>query len=178
MRKGEACALRWSDYRDGEITIERSVWNRAEKATKTDDPRRVVVVPPLAEVLDSQRKWLLRKQHAGLETDLMFPASERGARAGAKRRKDDEVSWYRSGSVADDPIKRIVAAAQIPPITPHSLRRTWENLLRRAGVDQLVRQSLAGWRTDEAQAIYATVDREERIAAGAAVVRMVFGETA
>lgn len=178
MRKGEARALRWSDYRDGELHVERSVWGRFEKATKTDDPRRVVVVQPLAEILDSQRRWLLRNQHPGLSSNLMFPASPRHAKAGAARRGGDaEVSWYKSSSVVAEPLKRIVAAAQIPPICAHSLRRTWENLLRRAGVDQLVRKSLAGWRTDEAQAIYATVDREERTAAGAAVVRLVMGES-
>ena len=105
----------------------------------------------------------------------MFPASGGQAKGGAARRGDDEVSLYRSASVAAEPLKGIVAAAQIPRISAHSLRRTWENLLRQAGVDQLVRRSL-GWRTDEAQAIYATVDRSERVAAGAAVVRMVFLE--
>lgn len=44
-------------------------------------------------------------------------------------------------------------------ISAHSLRRTWENLLREAGVEQLVRRSMAGWRSEKAQAIYATVNR-------------------
>jgi hypothetical protein len=41
-----------------------------------------------------------------------------------------------------------------------------------------VRRSLAGWRTEEAQAIYATVDRSERDAAAAAFVQLVAGEAA
>lgn len=175
MRRGELLALRWTDYVDGELRIERSVWNGHEKTTKTDDPRRITVVEPLAEVLTEQRQWLVREQHAGLTSGLMFPASAHQARAGAKRRGSDEVCWFRSGSVLNAPLRKIVAASGIPPISVHSLRRTWENLLRKAGVESLVRRSMAGWRTEEAQAIYASVDRSERDAAGAAVVRMVMG---
>ena len=51
LRKGEALALRWSDLVDGELRVTRSVWRRREKATKTDDPRRIAVVESLAEVL-------------------------------------------------------------------------------------------------------------------------------
>lgn len=52
----------------------------------------------------------------------------------------------------------------------------WENLLRAAGVDQLVRRALAGWRSERAQEIYATVAKEERDAAGTAIVDLVGGE--
>lgn len=55
----------------------------------------------------------------------------------------------------------------------HSFRRTYENLLRQAGVDQLGRPSLAGWRSEEAQEIYAGVDQKERGAAAQALVRLV-----
>ena len=34
-RVGELLALRWDDYVDGELRIERSVWRRKEKATRT-----------------------------------------------------------------------------------------------------------------------------------------------
>ena len=71
----------------------------------------------------------------------------------------------------------MVKEARITDISGHSLRRTWENLLRAAGVDQLVRRALAGWRSEKAQAIYATVAREERDAAGSAVVSLVEGVT-
>ena len=60
-------------------------------------------------------------------------------------------------------------------ISPHSLRRTWEFLGRKAGVEDVVRRSLAGWRTEEAQAIYENVKRADRDAAGAAVMSYVLG---
>lgn len=180
-RRGEALALRWSDVDGGgegdggELRVERSVWNRHEKATKTDDPRRVVIVGPLAEALEEQRRWLLETQHAGLASGLIFPARPGNAKASATRRKSDEVLWYRTGSVLNEPLARVVELAKIPAVSPHSFRRTYENMLRRAGVDQLVRRSLAGWRSEGAQAIYASVDADERRAAGQAVVAFVMG---
>jgi len=173
MRKGEVIALKWSDYVDDELRVERSVWKRQEKSTKTDDPRRIAVVEPLRAVLAAQRRWLLENQHPGLESGLVFPASLRQARAGATRRGVDKLSWYRAPNVLAKPLATVVKEAKITDISTHSFRRTWENLLRVAGVDQLVRRSLAGWRTEKAQAIYATVDKEERNAAGLAVVDLV-----
>jgi integrase len=175
MRRGELLALRFSEVVDGEIHVERSVWRRHEKSTKTDDPRRIVVVDPLAKVLADQRRWLLETQHPGLASGLVFPSSPRHAKAGAARRGADEVNWFRSPSVLDKPLVAVVQAAGITAISPHSLRRTWENLLRTAGIDQLVRRALAGWRTEKAQAIYATVDKSERDAAGVAIVNLVMG---
>jgi hypothetical protein len=138
----------------------RSVFCRSEEATKTDDPRRVTVVEPLAQVLAQQRRWLTETQHPGLGSGLIFPASPRHARGGAERRGVEGVSWYRSPSVMEKPLARLSEAGKLPPISPQSLRRTWENLLREAGIDQLVRRALWGWRTEKAQAIYATVDRQ------------------
>jgi hypothetical protein len=45
--------------------------------------------------------------------------------------------------------------------------------MRRAGVDQLVRRSVCGWRTERAQAIYSLTDAEERAEASQAVVKLV-----
>jgi len=83
------------------------------------------------------------------------------------------MSWYRSPTIFAKPLAMVVEATGIVAISAHSLRRTWENLARKAGVDQLVRRALAGWRTEKAQAIYATVDKSERDAAGAAFVGLV-----
>ena len=91
------------------------------------------------------------------------------------RMKTEEPSWYRGHTVLKKPLELIAKQAQIPIISPHSLRRTFEDLLREAGVDKLVRRAVAGWRTETAQAIYATVKQEERHAAAQAVVNLVLG---
>lgn len=175
-RSGELRALRWEDWKDGELHIVRSVWRHREKATKTEDPRIVVVVEPLAHVLSEQRQWLLETQHPGLPSGLIFPTSERHAKAGATRRGADELSWFRSGSCLAPPLEMVANAAGVPVLSPHALRRTWEKLLRKANVDGLVRRSLAGWRSTDAQEIYTDVDAEDRAHAGEAVLRLVFGE--
>ena len=175
IRRGELLALRFEDVLKGELRIERSVYRTIAKGTKTDDPRRVALPPPAAEVIRRQRRWLTKENHPGLESGLVFPSSYQQAKAGATRRGVDGLSWFRSGSVLDKPVAKLVEHAGLPEISPQSFRRTYENLLRQAGVDDLVRRSLAGWRTDEAQAIYAGVDEQERHAAGAAMVRLVLG---
>lgn len=175
MRRAECFALSWADWTDGELRVERAVWRRTVKSTKTDDPRRVAVVGPLVEVFREQRLWLEEVQHPGRSSGLMFPASPRHAKASATRRKTDEVCWYRTGSVLDAPLAKVVRTAGIPSVSPHSFRRTFENMLRQAGVDGLVRRAMAGWRSDDAQAIYASVDRTERDAAANRVVQLVMG---
>jgi len=165
LRRGELLALRCSDVVGDELRIERSVWRHTETSTKTDDPRRVALVEPATKALAAQRRWLLEAQHPGLASGLLFPAHRGYAEVGARARCA-EVDWYRTGSCLDRPLSRVVEGAGLPGISLHSLRRTWENLTRRAGVADLVRRAQAGWRTDRAQAIYATVDAEERAAGG------------
>jgi integrase len=174
MRAGEIVALSWSDIRDGEISVEHSVWRGTKKSDKTDDPRRITVVSPLVAILEEQRRWLLTSQHPGLESGLVFPANPQQANAGASRRKG-EVLWFRSQSTFQDAIAYVCKAAKVPRISPHALRRTFEDLTRQAGVEQLVRRAIHGWRSERAQGIYATVTRDERDAAASAVVRLVLG---
>ena len=127
IRRGELIALRFDDVGDGELRIERSVFRTLEKSTKTDDPRRVTLPPPAAEAISAQRRWLLEEQHPGLESGLVFPASFRQAKAGAIRRGADKLSWFRSGSVMDKPLAKVIKHANLPPISLHSFRRTYEN---------------------------------------------------
>jgi integrase len=124
-------------------------------------------------LLQEQRRWLLEIQHPALPLGLIWPASPRQARAGAARRNSDELMWYRSPSVLDRPLRLACERAGLPRVSLHALRRTFENLLRSAGVDQLVRRSLAGWRTESAQAIYAQVSPEERLQAVQKMAQLV-----
>lgn len=173
-RAGEVIALRWTDDVDGELHVERSVWRGLEKEDKTDDPRRVTISPPLRAALDEQRRWLIAEQHEGLPSGLVFPSNPQQAHGAATKLKRD-VLWYRSQSALNNAVATICEEAKLPRVTPHALRRTFEDLTRAAGVDALVRRAIHGWRSERAQGIYATVSREERDAAAAAVVRLVFG---
>jgi len=108
----------------------------------------------------------------------MFPADPRHARAGATRRGSDEVRWYRSATTTNNALAKVIAKAKLPRITLHSLRRTLENLDRRAGTEALVRRASRGWVTESAQEIYSEVSHEDRVAAGQGLLRYVFAEGA
>jgi integrase len=56
LRVGEIEGLDWSDYREGELTVSRSVWNGHESDPKTRKSRAPVpVIRPLAERLEMHR---------------------------------------------------------------------------------------------------------------------------
>ncbi len=175
MRFGEVAAAEWGDLRDGMLHIERSVWHRHVGTTKTDDPR-VVPVPEMSlRLLQVQRQRLLAMQHPALSLGLMFPSDPKTATIGAKRRGTTELNWYRYPSSLNVPIRKIVDASDLPRVSPHSFRRTWENVLRRAGVDQMVRRAMAGWRSERAQAIYSEVDLDEAKLEADRAARIVLG---
>ena len=72
-------------------------------------------------------------------------------RAFGKRRPEDSARCGQAQLVSQrvchgQPLAKDVKHANPPPISLHSIRRTDENLLRQAGVDDLVRRSLAGRR--------------------------------
>jgi len=161
MRFGEVAAAEWGDLGDGMLHIERAVWHRKVGTTKTDDPRVVPVPDMVLRLLQVQRQRLLAMQHPALSEGLMFPSDPEHAAWGAKRRGTTELNWYRYPSSLSDSIRRIIEASGLPRVSPHSFRRTWENVLRRAGVDQMVRRAMAGWRSEQAQAIYSLVDLDE-----------------
>jgi integrase len=58
-RRGELCALRWSDVADGTIRIRRSIYRagkeRGEKSTKAGRERTVIVSPVVARLLEDWR---------------------------------------------------------------------------------------------------------------------------
>jgi len=165
-RQGEVRALMWSDQDGDQLTIQRSVWRGRVKTTKSGEPRVVAIPHPLGEVLDTQRQWLLNQQHPGLASGLVFPSPW--------RHKGRE-GWYRGAGVLGEPIVKACKKAGLPEISPHALRRTYEDLLRRAGVDQMVRRTMAGWQDDKVQAMYASVNPDEMRAAAEAVVNLVRG---
>ena len=126
--------------------MERSVWRRHEKGTKTDDPRLVVVVEPLAEILATQRRWLIATQHEGLLSGLVYPASEIHARTGAARRAVDEPSWFRAPEVLYKPLRKVwdEGKDKLPEFSAHALRRTFATLALKAGMNPLHLQGLLG----------------------------------
>lgn len=173
-RIGELVALRWEDWRHGELQIARARSKHIVKLPKNGDPRSTTVVEPLAQVLQEQRQWLLSTQHAGLESGLVFPGNPQQAKAAAAR-YGRAMRWHRSRSCLDKPLREACQRAGVRELSPHGFRRTLENLMRKAAVEGVVRRSMSGWRSEEAQNIYEVVDPEDRADAGKALVALVEG---
>lgn len=170
MRRGEALALMWSDVIDDELHVVRAISRGKLKTTKTDDPRIVGMPQALKGLLKAQRAWLSTQEHPC--EAFIFPASPSLAMRRARRLGSDPI-WIKPESSLRKPLRDVVAEGELPAITIHSLRRTYENLLRRAGVDEQVRRTMAGWRSTATQAIYAGVDAAERLQAAEALADLL-----
>lgn len=74
MRRGELCALRWSDARNGVIRIRRSAYRHngqtLEKDTKSGMERPVAIIPELEEHLVAWETWC-RERAAGAGSELV-----------------------------------------------------------------------------------------------------------
>jgi integrase len=177
LRFGELSAAEWRDLQGSFLHVERAQWRGHVKTTKTDDPRIVALPELVREELEAQRARLGETDHPALDSGLMFPGNPMQVLAGATRRGTEDPNWYRYPSCLTKPLKKITSAAGLPRISPHSLRRTWENVMRQAGVDQMVRRAMGGWRTERAQAIYSQVDLAEACRAAEQAAATVMGNT-
>jgi integrase len=148
LRWGEVSALRWTDIDRGAgvIYVRRGNWRGSIVPTKNEGSERTVpLLPELAEILGSgKRGWV-------------FPT-----RKGALHR--------------GTPLRRVLtescAAAGIPRVTTHGLRRTFNNLSRQVADRQVVK-AIMGHATDAMHEHYSEVGVDEKQAAQAAVKNMV-----
>ena len=140
-RRGEICALRWSDIDldAGVISINRTVQNIAGRGTvftapKTKRSRRCIKIGPecvqlLREYRQHQKaerfkvgsEWMRRVEIEGkrVENDLLFTKWN-----GAPMDPDDVTTWF----------GRFLAAHNLPAVHFHSLRHTNASLLIAAHV--------------------------------------------
>jgi integrase len=128
MRIGEAVALRWTDLDGNRVRVERtqsSVGGRLVVGTpKTAASRRTIPLEP--ETIAALRRHELAQKEERLRLGQLdregWVFTVRGggmASAGATRR------W----------LDKAIARAEVPPITPHGLRRTMTVLWLQSGVD-------------------------------------------
>ena len=113
----------------------------------------------LAAILREHRRLLLTEQAAGVDEGWCFP-SEAGT---MKHTGSLEKAW-----------KKCCKEAGIKGrFTIHGLRRTFNDLARRAGVDAVVTKSITGHVTEQMREHYSSVDLSEKREAIANVVRLV-----
>lgn len=153
MRWGELSALRWCnvDLQAGLLVVCEAQWRGRLGTTKTDAVRELGMAPEMIEVLQEHRHALVREQHPGLASGLVFPS---------------DAGRYRFESLFTTPFARILKACGIGKhLTPHGMRRTFNNLLRQQSVDRQVLRSLTGHSSETMTGLYSTVEVEEKKAA-------------
>ena len=92
------------------------------------------------------------------ESDLLFPS---------------ETGGFRSPTVLDKPFKDICQHLSLgKKVTPKAMRRTFQDLARRAAVDGLVQRSICGHLTEEMTERYSSVAQAEVQAALGKVVSL------
>lgn len=163
LRFCHASALHWSDWHEaGGVlrVVRKQVRGKVGPVTrKKQAPKEYPIEPELAEILKQHRVRMLKEQVPGLEKGLMFPS---------------KVGTYRTPNTLDIAWAKCLELAGIDKrFTPHGLRYTFTDLVRRANVDEVVRRALTGHVTEEMQRHYSTVGIDEKRAAIAGVLRLV-----
>lgn len=153
MRPGELFALTWGalDLRRGTMVLRVSVSRGKVSAPKTGVARTVPITKEHCQLLDSHRRHQIAVQHPGLELGLVFPS---------------DVGRHRPVSSLQKPLKNAARLAELTThVTPQVLRRTFNMLAVRAGVDRIVLRSMIGHVDERMTERYSGVDNEDKISA-------------
>lgn len=140
MRKGEICALKWSDIDmdKGLIHVERKVYplrqadghyHLTEGRPKSKASRRIIPLAPFVkEALLRCRKRQLEHRLQSI-TNLVFPG---------RNGRFFDFTTLRAH------FKKLLVEAGLPEVRIHDLRHTCDTLLRMMGVDAVTRQKILG----------------------------------
>lgn len=159
-RRGPHADVLWQS---GHLLVRRSQTHGDEvmESTKTGKDQRIALPEEVLEIL---RQHVEQLQGAAAESDLLFP-STRGR--------------YRSRSSLDKPFAQVCRELAIGyPVTPRAMRRTYQDLMRAAGVPDLITRSISGHATEAMQARYSTVADGEQRSALARVAALMRGAAA
>lgn len=171
LRHTHASALKWEDVDEGAGVVRirrKNVLRReGEVSRKKAAPTEIPLVPELQRILREQRELLFVEQHPGLALGLVFPGLDKDGK-GAMRWSPTCMlkAWNRCKKLAGITGR----------FTPHGLRRTFNDLTRRAGMDGLVIRAMTAHSTDEMRRDYSTVGLDEKARAVRAVAG-VLGRT-
>lgn len=153
-RKGKEPDVLWEQSR---LLVRRSHTVGDEVMRTTKQKRRYGIDLP-KEAIEVLR-WHVDTQLGTPEqraSDLLFPAEDGG---------------YRSRTVLQKPFLDI-SSVMGTPLTPRSLRRTFQDLARAANVNDLVTRSISGHATEAMQHRYSTVANSEQREALAKVISL------
>lgn len=164
LRWSEASALRWEDVdrEAGVLRVRRRNYRGRVGKTKTRSSRRSVPLhPELAAVLDEHRRQMVADQHPGLAAGWIFSTPQ--------------GELYKGWPLVRV-LRRAMEAAGIKRrLTPHGLRRTWNDLVDRAASRRVTR-ALIGHATEAMTDHYGSVDHDEKREAAVLALRKARGE--
>lgn len=175
LRWGELSGLRWEDLdlERGLIKVRQSNWRGIMVAPKTKGSKRPVPLPQRFLELEAERLFGKAKP-----TGLIFTVQQgqRLTRRGKGQGEAKAGSAYR-GSPLSKVLTRACADAGVPRITPHGLRRTFNDIGRQVA-DRLIMKAMVGHTTDAMNEHYTHVRVDELAAAQRAVIERVEGRRA
>jgi len=162
LRFCHASALRWEDIDEqkGVIRIVRkNIHGKEGGVAKEACAARDPAVARAARLLREHRQRMVQKQEKGVESGWVFPSKAGKLRLTGCLRE----TW--DGSLKAAKIDRY--------FTAHGLRRTFNDLARRAGIDAVVIRSITGHVTEQMREHYSTAGLDEKQAAIGDVLRLV-----
>jgi integrase len=145
----------------GVVDLDRAQWRGVVSGTKTRRARRLPLTEDAADVLRWHRQAMIAAQHPGVGTGLVFPAPRAG-RPRATKAGVTKIREHMSQRTAAQAMKRLCKAAGVPVLTPKGMRRTFNDLLRRQGVDRLVLRSMTGHSSEEMTRTYSAIRADDR----------------
>jgi integrase len=144
-RKGPEADI---DWKTGNVQIRRSHSRRQHVMNKTKTGKDNVIALPAA-VVEVLREHAAALEGKAAESDLLFPSADGG---------------LRTRGVLTKPFAAIGKELGLTfRLTPRGMRRTFNDVARAAGVNDLVTRSISGHQTEQMQHHYSTAaDREKR----------------
>ena len=163
MRFGELSALQWggSDCGGGLSHFRKSQVNGNFGPTMTRSRRTVPLHPVVAEILHAHASWQQEKRIRGRESGFLFLPT-RTRTTGDDDGVVSEALRLRYSNVLSKPLARCAERAKVTKhVTPHTMRRTFNNLARQAA-GEIVARSMTGHTTTAMTEHYSHVTIEEK----------------
>ena len=120
QRWGAVTALRWCDMNNDWLVFNRTHYRgEIDTGSKTGKTIRVPKTDAISEVLEWHHQWMLENQHPNIDhpDGLVFPTSTPAT--------ESTTNGYRTSTDIQYAFRTVCKQAEIPRITPHDLRRTF-----------------------------------------------------
>lgn len=161
VRWEEASALheKHIDEVAGELSIVQTQVRRKVFPTKNENQKTLPLNAEVSKAIREHQRLMKVRGNPGVRKGLLFPANN---------------GDYRLPSSVSKGWKVVSEAMKLPwVVTPHDLRRTYQNLLRQASVNMVVQQALMGHSSDAMTQHYSHVNMEEKRRAHEGVISLL-----